>query len=278
MRSRWASILRGCRSRSRCSRSSTTLDPEHPDAVEIRRATAHVYKSVKLRRRSDKRASHHRRGRGRHQPDRHRRQGPDRRRDRAASRWRRPRRPPSSAPSSGPGPATSARTATARSTRSTTSSAPPAPPLNWAKRDEHVDLTGRRALLTGGRAKIGMYIALRLLRDGAELTITTRFPHDAVRRFTAMPRQRATGCTGSSVVGIDLRDPTRSCELADASPPGATSTSSSTTPPRRYGAPPASYAQLAAAEHAAEATRDAASRSWTCAPPWPRSRARSGAS
>ena len=29
------------------------------------------------------------------------------------------------------------------------------------------DLTGRRALLTGGRAKIGMYIALRLLRDGA---------------------------------------------------------------------------------------------------------------
>jgi hypothetical protein len=32
-----------------------------------------------------------------------------------------------------------------------------------------------------------MYIALRLLRDGADTTITTRFPTDAVRRFTAMP-------------------------------------------------------------------------------------------
>ena len=34
-----------------------------------------------------------------------------------------------------------------------------------AKRDARTDLTGRRALLTGGRAKIGMYIALRLLRE-----------------------------------------------------------------------------------------------------------------
>ena len=52
--------------------------------------------------------------------------------------------------------------------------------VNRAKRDPHMDLTGRRALLTGGRAKIGMYIALRLLRDGAHTTITTRFPKDAV--------------------------------------------------------------------------------------------------
>ena len=50
-----------------------------------------------------------------------------------------------------------------------------------------IDLTGRRALLTGGRAKIGMYIALRLLRDGAHTTITTRFPRDAVRRFAGLP-------------------------------------------------------------------------------------------
>ena len=34
--------------------------------------------------------------------------------------------------------------------------------------------------------EVGMYIALRLLRDGAHTTITTRFPNDAVRRFTAM--------------------------------------------------------------------------------------------
>ena len=59
--------------------------------------------------------------------------------------------------------------------------------VNHAHRDARTDLTGRRALLTGGRAKIGMYIALRLLRDGAHTTITTRFPNDAARRFTAMP-------------------------------------------------------------------------------------------
>ena len=47
--------------------------------------------------------------------------------------------------------------------------------LNRSKRDATTDLAGRRALLTGGRAKIGMYIALRLLRDGAHTTITTRF-------------------------------------------------------------------------------------------------------
>ena len=35
---------------------------------------------------------------------------------------------------------------------------------NHAKRDAHTDLTGRAALLTGGRAKIGMHIALMLLR------------------------------------------------------------------------------------------------------------------
>ncbi len=38
---------------------------------------------------------------------------------------------------------------------------------NRTKREARADLTGKRALLTGGRAKIGMYIALRLLRDGA---------------------------------------------------------------------------------------------------------------
>ncbi|TXN26768.1 short-chain dehydrogenase, partial [Lacisediminihabitans profunda] len=59
--------------------------------------------------------------------------------------------------------------------------------LNHAKRDARTDLTGRSALLTGGRAKIGMYIALPLLRDGAPPTITTRFPRDAVRRFASLP-------------------------------------------------------------------------------------------
>ncbi|PRC50577.1 short-chain dehydrogenase, partial [Mycobacterium sp. ITM-2017-0098] len=78
--------------------------------------------------------------------------------------------------------------------------------LNRAKRDARTDLTGRTALLTGGRAKIGMYIALRLLRDGAHTTITTRFPNDAVRRFAAMD-DSADWLHRLRIVGIDLRDP-----------------------------------------------------------------------
>ena len=86
--------------------------------------------------------------------------------------------------------------------------------MSHAKRDQSTDLTGRRALLTGGRAKIGMYIALRLLRDGAHTTITTRFPRDAVRRFTALP-DSGDWIHRLKVVGIDLRDPTQVISLAD---------------------------------------------------------------
>ncbi len=83
-----------------------------------------------------------------------------------------------------------------------------------AKRDQGTDLTGRRALLTGGRAKIGMYIALRLLRDGADLTITTRFPKDAARRFAELA-DAPEWLDRLTIVGIDLRDPTQVVALAD---------------------------------------------------------------
>lgn len=86
--------------------------------------------------------------------------------------------------------------------------------FSHAKRDQRTDLTGKRALLTGGRAKIGMYIALRLLRDGAHTTITTRFPRDAVRRFSAM-EDSADWLHRLKVVGIDLRDPTQVVALTD---------------------------------------------------------------
>jgi NAD(P)-dependent dehydrogenase (short-subunit alcohol dehydrogenase family) len=86
--------------------------------------------------------------------------------------------------------------------------------LNHQRRDARTDLTGRRALLTGGRAKIGMYIALRLLRDGAHTTITTRFPHDAVRRFAEMD-DSAQWLHRLRVVGLDLRDPSQVIALAD---------------------------------------------------------------
>jgi NAD(P)-dependent dehydrogenase (short-subunit alcohol dehydrogenase family) len=84
-----------------------------------------------------------------------------------------------------------------------------------AHRDARTDLTGRRALLTGGRAKIGMHIALRLLRDGAHTTITTRFPNDAVRRFRSMP-DSADWLHRLRIVGIDLRDPAQVIALADS--------------------------------------------------------------
>ncbi|WP_372410903.1 SDR family NAD(P)-dependent oxidoreductase [Streptomyces luteireticuli] len=87
--------------------------------------------------------------------------------------------------------------------------------FNRARRDAGADLTGRRALLTGGRAKIGMYIALRLLRDGAHTTITTRFPKDAIRRFKAMP-DSDEWIHRLKIVGIDLRDPAQVVALADS--------------------------------------------------------------
>jgi len=87
--------------------------------------------------------------------------------------------------------------------------------MSHAKRDARTDLTGKRALLTGGRAKIGMYIALRLLRDGAHTTITTRFPRDAVRRFTSLP-DSGDWLHRLRIVGIDLRDPAQVIGLAES--------------------------------------------------------------
>ncbi|MCW4384622.1 SDR family NAD(P)-dependent oxidoreductase [Salinibacterium sp. SYSU T00001] len=87
--------------------------------------------------------------------------------------------------------------------------------FSHAKRDARTDLTGRRALLTGGRAKIGMHIALRLLRDGAHTTITTRFPRDAVRRFSSL-EDSSEWLHRLRIVGIDLRDPAQVIGLADS--------------------------------------------------------------
>jgi NAD(P)-dependent dehydrogenase (short-subunit alcohol dehydrogenase family) len=122
--------------------------------------------------------------------------------------------------------------------------------VNRERRDARTDLAGRRALLTGGRAKIGMYIALRLLRDGAHTTITTRFPQDAVRRFTSMP-DSDQWLHRLRVVGIDLRDPGQVVALADtvsaAGPLDILINNAAQTVRRSPGA----YAQLIAAESAA---------------------------
>ena len=121
--------------------------------------------------------------------------------------------------------------------------------LNRDRRDARTDLTGKRALLTGGRAKIGMYIALRLLRDGAHTTITTRFPNDAIRRFTAMD-DSADWIHRLRIIGIDLRDPAQVVALADdvaAQGPLDILINNAAQTVRRS---PGAYAPLAAAEDA----------------------------
>ncbi|UOQ59474.1 SDR family NAD(P)-dependent oxidoreductase [Leucobacter rhizosphaerae] len=87
--------------------------------------------------------------------------------------------------------------------------------FSHGKRTARTDLSGKRALLTGGRAKIGMHIALRLLRDGAHTTITTRFPRDAARRFASLP-DADEWLHRLRIVGIDLRDPAQVIRLADS--------------------------------------------------------------
>ena len=77
--------------------------------------------------------------------------------------------------------------------------------LNWAKRHATADLRGRVALVTGGRVKIGFRIALRLLRCGAQVVVTTRFPADCAARFAEQPDFARWG-PQLQVLGLDLRD------------------------------------------------------------------------
>jgi NAD(P)-dependent dehydrogenase (short-subunit alcohol dehydrogenase family) len=76
--------------------------------------------------------------------------------------------------------------------------------FNYAKRTELADLRGRIALLTGGRVKIGYQAGLKLLRCGAHLIVTTRFPRDSAMRYAREPdfedwKDRL------EVFGLDLR-------------------------------------------------------------------------
>jgi len=76
--------------------------------------------------------------------------------------------------------------------------------FNFAKRTELADLRGRVALLTGGRVKIGYHAGLKLLRSGAELIVTTRFPRDAAARYAQEPDFDAWG-QRLEIFGLDLR-------------------------------------------------------------------------
>lgn len=55
--------------------------------------------------------------------------------------------------------------------------------FNYQKRTQTARLDGRVAIVTGARVKIGYQAAIKLLRAGARVIVTTRFPHDAARRY-----------------------------------------------------------------------------------------------
>jgi NAD(P)-dependent dehydrogenase (short-subunit alcohol dehydrogenase family) len=56
--------------------------------------------------------------------------------------------------------------------------------FNYAKREQTADLEGHYALVTGSRVKIGYQASLKLLRAGAHVIVTTRFPIDAADRYS----------------------------------------------------------------------------------------------
>ena len=76
--------------------------------------------------------------------------------------------------------------------------------FNYQKRFQTADLSGMVALITGARLKIGYQSALILLRSGADVIVTTRFPVDAALRFSkeidySKWRERL------NIYGLDLR-------------------------------------------------------------------------
>ena len=76
--------------------------------------------------------------------------------------------------------------------------------FNFAKRTESADLRGRVALLTGGRVKIGYQAGIKLLRAGAALIVTTRFPRDSALRYAREPDFEEWG-DRLEIFGLDLR-------------------------------------------------------------------------
>ena len=76
--------------------------------------------------------------------------------------------------------------------------------FNFGKRSELADLRGRVALLTGGRVKIGYQAGIKLLRAGATLIVTTRFPQDSARRYAREADFEEWGHR-LRIFGLDLR-------------------------------------------------------------------------
>ncbi|MCJ1381424.1 hypothetical protein MMC17_004534 [Xylographa soralifera] len=69
---------------------------------------------------------------------------------------------------------------------------------------ENLNLKGKIALVTGGRVNLGFATALRMLRCGANVMVSTRYPRDAETRFGAENDSDKLG-TRLKVIGADFR-------------------------------------------------------------------------
>ena len=106
---------------------------------------------------------------------------------------------------------------------------------------ETADLRGRVALLTGGRVKIGYQAGIKLLRAGAHLIVTTRFPRDSAARYARGAGLRRLGRPARDLRARSAPHAERRGVLpAPASRRATGSTSSSTTPARPCGGRPTS--------------------------------------
>lgn len=76
--------------------------------------------------------------------------------------------------------------------------------FNYAKRFQTADLTGQVAVVTGSRLKIGYHITLMMLRAGATVVATTRFPVDSAMRF-AREEDYSKWADRLKIHGLDLR-------------------------------------------------------------------------
>ena len=119
--------------------------------------------------------------------------------------------------------------------------------FNQEQRHRTANLTGRRALVTGGRIRIGLHTVLKLLRSGAEVVVSTRFPRLAAQRYAEEP-DFAEWSDQLSIWGLDLRDLSASRAFAlavgDARPLDILVNNAAQTVWR----PAAYYAQLVQAE------------------------------
>jgi len=76
--------------------------------------------------------------------------------------------------------------------------------FNYKKRFQTADLSGQVALITGSRLKIGYQSTLMMLRAGASVIATTRFPIDSAMRY-AREKDFQQWKNNLHIYGLDLR-------------------------------------------------------------------------